>query len=260
MRAIMTAVDYSDILQISLPYNRKHFTEVAVVTSTADAPNVRPIAEPLGVQVIVTDLFYQPGAKFAKWAALEYGLDVFGRRGFLCVMDADVLWPKSLEVWADAEWVGFDYARDKPAFVVRAGQLCTPLRRMADPIPKEIPPEELWCRFPLHRQQHEWAGYSHVFNAEDPALGPPPWYDVSWATCAGADSLFQRKWAASHKVRPPWEVLHLGPAGTNWVGRASPYVDGTVPPDAEQKKAELRRLIRSRGRGPDRYAAERIQP
>ena len=33
MRAILVAVDYADLLAITLPYNRQHFYEVMVVTS-----------------------------------------------------------------------------------------------------------------------------------------------------------------------------------------------------------------------------------
>lgn len=243
MRAILVSVQYSDLLALTLPYNRHHFEAVYVVTSTADAPNVRPIAEANRAEVVVTDLFYERGARFNKWAALEHGLDVMGRHGWLCIMDADVLWPTFLR--------GFTPTR---------GNLYTPRRHMCETIPGAVPPEDGWPVYPLHPQQREFAGYSQTFAASDPALGPPPWHDTGYSHAGTADSFFQAKWPDARKVRPPFEVLHLGPAGVNWAGRASPYADGTMPEGAAGRVAALRDLIRRRRPGPDRFAHERLPP
>lgn len=245
MRAILCAVDYSDILRLTLPYNRHHFDSVTVVTSPDDYPNVEPVARANAAKVVVTDLFYRSGAKFNKFAALEHGLDVMGRHGLIAIMDADVVWPTTLPVGAGP-------------VAYQVGKLYGPRRRMVEPAPREIPPEHTWSRYPLHPQQREYAGYSQVFFAEDPHLGPPPWHETNWTTAGGGDSFFQAKWPDADKIRPPWEVLHLGPAGVNWCGRASAYVDGRVPEDGEQKIAELRRLIRARTNGPDRFKAEKL--
>lgn len=241
IRAILVAVDFSDLLALTLPWNRHHFTSVTVVTSPADEPNVAPVCEANGADWVTTDLFFPEGAHFAKYAGLEYGLDRIGRSGFLCIMDVDILWPRRL-----------------PPFAPELGKLYTPRRRMADPIPKQIPPESEWGRYPLHPQQREFSGFTQVFHAADPVLGSPPWHDVRWSHCGGGDSELQSRWEERNKVRPPWEVLHLGPAGVNWLGRASARVDGTVPPDAEQKRQRLRSLIRQRGTGPTRFRHEKL--
>ena len=83
LRAILVSVDYNDILSITLPYNRHHFKDVMVVTSVADAQNVWEICKPLDVSVHATNAFYEDGAQFNKWKALEEGLEVFGRKGWI---------------------------------------------------------------------------------------------------------------------------------------------------------------------------------
>src|SRR6266852_2003801 len=90
MRAIMVCVDMADILAVTLPLNRHHFEEVWVVTSHADHDAVR-IAGDNEARVLKTNLFWEDSAIFNKWRALEHGLDVMGREGWLCVMDADVI-------------------------------------------------------------------------------------------------------------------------------------------------------------------------
>lgn len=230
MRAFLTAVNFSDVLAWTLPYNRHHFDQVHVVTSLADEPNVRPLCEANGAAVYATDSFYAHGASFAKWLALEEALDHFGRHGWTVLMDADVCWPKNADVRRH----------------LRPGYLFTPLRHVCDPIPPSLPPESEWARYPLHRNEREWAGYTQVFHASDPVLGPPPWHDVRYKTAGSSDSFFQAKWPMSKKVRPPWHVLHLGPTGTNWAGRVTPYVDGSVYPMANARREVLNEMFRLR--------------
>lgn len=242
MNAILVAVNYDACLTLTLPYNRHHFDRVVVVTDDGDAGDrTRRIALPHGCEVFHTDAFYRRGAMFNKWLALEEGLDACKlRTGWLCVMDADVLWPKDLpRTWQPG--------REYPGFGYREGCLYTPRRRMYPTIPQEVPPEEEWGRYPLHRNEAEFAGYSQVFHCSDPALPPAPWHETNWIHAGGADSFFQRRWPESRKVRPPFEVLHLGPAGENWCG-----VGG---------KTVLRDMLLERRRRPpaDRYGHEKLR-
>lgn len=242
MRAIMVAVNYTDLLAVTLPYNRHHFDEVHIVTDEKCLHEVLPIADANDASVWHTELFYERGASFNKWAALEWGLDQIGREGWLCLMDADVLWPKAARFQEVVLGQRVDTMNDRNRHFLRIGQLTTPLRRMApwpvDVVAEQrgsgftkafertkegyvIPSEQSWSRYPIHRNVREWAGYSQIFHASDPVLGPPPWHEVDWKHAGGADSIFQRKWPAERKVRPPWEVLHLGEAGKNWFGRGA---------------------------------------
>lgn len=239
MRAILVSVDYADILSITLPYNRHHFDEVLVVT-VPDDPSIQ-IALQNNCYVLTTNSFYDDGAVFNKWKALEQGLDAFVRHGWICVMDADFLWPKEITLNLDI------------------GNLYTPLLRMA-PLKLPIPAEIDWHKFPVHRNTTEWAGYSQIFNANDPHLGDPPWHETNWRHAGGADSMFQLKWPLTHKKRPPWEVLHLGECGVNWCGRSSPYLDGTEHPRSRTRFSMLREFIKRRKIGPKRFDGEKLTP
>lgn len=249
MRAIITSVEYADLLHVTLPYNRHHFESVTVVTIPSDSATLKVCLDE-HVDVFTTDAFYRNGADFNKFLALEEGLDHIERDGWLCVMDADVLWPQR------------EVCSDPPATLpwLTIGNLYTPYRRMMYdlPVPFEVPPEETWRHYPIHPNVSEWAGYSQIFHASDPALGPPPWHEVNWRHAGGADSMFQRKWPAHKKVRPPFEVLHLGLPGRNWVGRATPYLDGSIPADAQDRLNKVRAYVHGRKQGPGRFDGEKL--
>jgi hypothetical protein len=302
MRAIMVSVDYGDILSLTLPYNRHHFSDVMIVTTPGDTLSIS-IAERNNAKVFTTDSFYADGAVFNKWRALEEGLDAYGRTGWLCIMDADVLWPKNLRrIEEGADYLWLDYGEYPTR--LKIGQLCSPLRRMYPDVvgltENTLPREEDWGKYSIHRNIGEWAGYSQIFHADDPVLRycencdgglctidhhrnmdgtlgvcrwecavhrgrtcqQFTWHDISWKTAGGADSFFQRRWELKNKVRPNFEVLHLGDAGVNWCGRASKLVDGSSPPDGEEKKEKLRGYMRGRrgkaGR-PDEFDHEKIK-
>jgi hypothetical protein len=242
MRAVVVSVDFSDLLALTLPVNRRHFEQVYVITTPADRAT-QDVADRNGAVVWETNAFYRNGAVFNKWLALEECLDAIGREGWLCHLDADTLWPQHV-----------------PAFPREVGFLYTPLRRIYDPIRLPLPPESEWSDYPVHQNIHEWAGYSQIYHASDPHLGLPPWHETNWKHAGGADSVFQWKWPPAHKVRPPFEVLHLGPAGENWMGRVTPFLNGSVPAEADGRRRQLADVWRGR-RGkpyPARHAHERL--
>lgn len=245
MNAIMVAVDYTDLLRITLPYNRHYFDKVVVVTDPRCAYEVWDVCMANDAHCYATDAFYRRGAHFNKWLALEEGLDHMGRNGWICLMDADVLWPKVTDLTRH----------------LQPGFLYSPLRRMMEQVTLPIPQEDQWRQFPVHRNIHEWAGYSQVFHADDWHLGPPPWHQTDWKHAGGADSMFQAKWSTDYKVRPPFEVLHLGPAGTNWCGRVTPFLDGSLPERAHDRSQALRDYMLTRRRAPagiHHFDAERL--
>lgn len=228
MKVILVSVDYADLLALTLPYNKHHFEEVLVVTTPQDLKTHRVVYDNR-VDLFTTEAFYDNGAMFNKWKALEQGLDFLGREGLLCIMDADVLWPKQIS------YQEFE-----------SGCLYTPLCRLVLEIPKTLPPEKEWDSFPLRPNQTEWTGYSQIFHAEDPCLGPAPWHEINWSHAGGADSFFQRKWDTSKKLRPNFEALHLGPHGKNWCGRVTNYINGKTPTESEACSQQLRQIFTNR--------------
>lgn len=244
MRAAIVSVDYDDILSITLPYNKHHFSEMLVVTTPGSKDG--DVAAAYGARVHYTTAFYDDGAEFNKWKALEEGLDKFGRYGTMCLMDADVMWPKIV-----------------PLLNYECGDLYSPHRRLWIDVTEPIPTELFWKSLPLFNDQ-EFAGYTQIFHANDRRLPSPPWHQIDWRHAGGADSFFQQRWDSYHKQRLPWEVLHLGPPGRNWCGRATPRADGAEVEYAARNRETLTGLLNSRylaaSRGGDPYQAERVPP
>jgi hypothetical protein len=290
MRAIMVAVDYADLLAITLPYNRHHFDQVCIVTDGKSYNGVRRVVDSLPGgndqnYIFVTESFYAKGATFNKWRALEDGLDWMGREGWICIMDADVLWPRNVNLCTCpchsgiAGMIHFT-ACCKPGEALRRGKLYSPLRRMLEdtshkfhhpispytgeatgiPLHLHFPPESQWDQYPIHRNVGEWAGYTQIFHADDPVLGPAPWHETDWKHAGGADSFFQAKWKKEDKVRPDFEVLHLGPAGMNWCGRATEFVGGGKPIDADRNLSVLKQFMHGRRlqTGPEKFQHEKL--
>lgn len=234
MRAILVSVDYGDILALTLPRSRGHFKELMIVSDLRSGDKkTATLAGEYGCHLHLTDIFYEGGASFNKWAALEQGLDHFGRDGWICLLDADIVFPLKI-----------------PDFPLEAGCLYSPLRRMQTDVTRVIPPDSDWEMLPIHRNTAEWAGYCQIFHGSDPVLGKPPWHETNWKHAGGADSFFQQKWPQDRKIRPPFEVLHLGPAGENWFGRASRYTDGNYPVGSSERLERMRSLWRERKQQP----------
>ena len=239
MRAIIVCVDYWDYLAVTLPYNLHHYDECMVVTSPADT-NTRELCKHYKVQCHITDAFYRKGAMFNKWLALEEGLDKFGRDGWILIIDADIMLPRSI---------------DLPPLHI--GNIYAPRRRMGDrPLP-----ESMWNTLRLWHVQ-EFSGFFQLFHGRDPVLPNPPWHEVDWTHAGGADTFFQNKWRPTNKIRLDFEVLHLGPNGKNWCGRATPLA-GQVPTEAHIRMQKLSEFMERRRVAPKanltRYDHEKLK-
>jgi hypothetical protein len=229
LRCVLVSVDYSDYLAHTLQYNRHHWSEILVITAERDTRTI-DIAKQCDARVFCTNAFWENGAAFNKFKSLEQGLDHFGRHGILVLMDADVLWPKSIP----AQWT------------VRRGELHTPFRRVMTDFKGMIPREQDWFLFQRHHFQVQWTGYTQVFHADDPHLGAAPWHELDWRHAGGGDTVFQKKWPEAMKLRPPFEVMHLGPSECNWGGRSSAFLDGSRPADADRRLVQTREMLRER--------------
>jgi hypothetical protein len=247
MRAILVSVEYDDLLSITLPRNRKFFSEVMIVTTHSDLAT-HELAYNNDCKLHCTNSFYTHNAIFNKWIALEEGLTKFGRHGLMCVMDSDILWPDVAGYLDDA--------------VYRPGCLYTPQRYVLPEPTEGIPPENEWEMLPRFNDI-EWAGYTQIFHADDPVLAALPWYQTNWSHAGGADSYFQGRWDVGNKLRPVWECLHLGLPGRNWCGRVTPRIDGGQldANKVEDRRQALRQIIWQRYsnlRKPDPYMFEKL--
>jgi hypothetical protein len=236
MRAITVCHGYDDLLAVTLPLSAPHFDEILVVSHPDDIATAEVVAGVRNARLFTTDAFFRGGAEFRKGLAMEEGFDAFGVRepgadGWLCILDADIVLPPA-EVMAEhlAE--------------IRPGYLYSPWRRiLADP--RQWSPQLDWEAVPRKRDM-EFAGYFQLFHLRDPVLKKRPWYGTRWRHAGGCDSVFMRHWPDRRLKRLDFEVLHLGPDGTNWCGRATPRLDGSIPAGAEQRAAKLKGYFKVR--------------
>lgn len=246
MNAIIVCVDYWKELSLTLPHNAHHFKEVFVLTSPKDfrtqfEQHVKSLTLMPNVTVVAYDGLYDNGSMFNKWGILEKGLrEWIDVKDWICVMDADIFIPR---------YAGKCFRDFRP------GNLYTPFRRM-NPKVEAAPNEDKWDVYPRHRNQDEWAGYMHVFHGSDPVLEAKPWYDTGWKHAGGGDTVFQRRWERVNKIRPYFEVLHIGMPAVNWCGRTKERQEALI--DIWRKRRSEREMLDNVGAHPDeRISRER---
>lgn len=227
IRFVTVAVNYADILDVTLAYNANRMQSILVVTHGCDK-ETQAVCRKHDVDCIATNAMFADGAYFNKYAALEIGLETIGRHGWLGLIDADILLPKVHHNWEK-----------------RVGNLYVPRRYVCPriPIAPDLPPDERkWRRF-KPAPKDSLVGYCSIFHSLDPVLGKAPWHNVTSQWVAGPDREFQCLWAPQNVVRPPIEVLHLGLTGRDWCGRTQPWADGEELAQAE-KNEELMAVMR----------------
>jgi hypothetical protein len=93
LEGITVCVDYSDFLEETIKFNKKHFDRYIVVTSSSDR-KTQELCIKEGVHFSRTDSFWYHEAKFNKGLALSTILaDDMKLNGWICIHDADVCLP-----------------------------------------------------------------------------------------------------------------------------------------------------------------------
>jgi len=239
MKLITVCVQYDDLLALTLPRNAPHFEEVVIVTSPTDRATAELVNRAVGIRTRIgghprlfqTDAFYRNGAEFNKGAAIEEAFDVAGRTGWFCHLDADVVLPRNF--------------RDQVATIEPGHYYGASRRCVKDPT--EWDGRDDWSSYPLPAEK-DLGGFLQVFHADDPAIAARPWYPVNWRHAGNSDTWFAMKWAADRKYRLDVEVLHLGPSYTNWFGRTTARLDGTLPEGAADRRGKVKEMLRHRHR------------
>jgi hypothetical protein len=142
-------------------------------------------------------------------------------------LDADIVLPRNA-----------DFSRIQPGNLYGA-------RRCMCLDPRSWDEGEEWSQYEIS-PEGELAGYFHLFHGSDPIVQKRPLYGTRWRHGGGYDSDAEQKWPRSRKVWMPFTVLHLGEPFTNWLGRATPSLDGTVPADADAKRKAMKDMHEAR--------------
>jgi hypothetical protein len=246
VRAVVICVNYDDLLAVTMPALLPHVTELVVVTAPQDAKTQALVAGQRNARTHVTDAFYRRGAKFNKGLAMEEGFDALGREGWILVLDADILVPP-------------DLGRQVELLRPRLGCLYTPRRRILDD-PRQwekYADHRRWSSLPGRREDKGHYGYFQLFHAADPVLKEQPWYATEFTHAGQCDDKFQHRWPVPRKLRPTFEVLHLGRCDENWFGRTTARVDGAeVEGPVEERKQLQLKLRQKHGWGVKRQAVD----
>lgn len=233
INAITVCVEYDDYLRLTLPRILQHVKTLTVVTAPKDQLTQSLVAEyPQNrVKAHVTDAFYRDGANFNKGRALEEGFDAMGRKGWILILDADIVLPQVL-----------------PRLVTTCGKIYGVPRRIMSNLSGLANVDTInWQSMPLRSEGHNY-GYFQLFHAEDPIIAKHPWYETDWTHAGGADNNFKNRWHVDNRARLPFDVIHLGDPDQNWYGRVQKRVDtGEQLPEAASRKAKLTALHRRHG-------------
>jgi len=93
IEAIITCVNYSDILAHTLPLNYRQFDRTVVVTSPEDKGTQRVVDYYTGAEKCVTDAFRSHWGEFRKGSAINEGLKKLDKDGWILHLDADIILP-----------------------------------------------------------------------------------------------------------------------------------------------------------------------
>lgn len=93
LECVVVCINYSDFLAHTLPFNKKHFNKMVVVTDTKDI-NTQKLCEKWNVQCVASDEMYVTDSAIPnKGVAINLGLNQLDRDGWVVSMDADIWLP-----------------------------------------------------------------------------------------------------------------------------------------------------------------------
>lgn len=186
---------YADHLEKSLPVWMKHAASVTVVTDLKDE-RTPIVAHKYGALLHRTNIFYEDGRLFGKYAAMEEArVKVMPYYDWILFTDADILPPD--------DWLE-QIKKANPSI----GDLYGCSRVMdSGKVTKAV---------------GEIAGFFQLFHVDDPSVRQTPILNPAWLHCGNGDSELAFRWPPENRIHLPIEVRHFGPDGVNWCGADKP--------------------------------------
>lgn len=91
LQCITVSVKYADFLIHTLEENAKLFDKWIIVTDTKDQETKNLCSNYKNIQCIQTDVFYENGAKFKKFAGVNEGLKYVDKDAWVLFLDSDIV-------------------------------------------------------------------------------------------------------------------------------------------------------------------------
>ena len=100
--ALLVSVNYSDYLEVALPYNTKQFDEIIVLTIESDKACQEVCSKHSNVKCLVfpDEILKKNGKTFNKGALLNKGFEYLNEIGYsdwLVMTDSDIVFPKNFK-------------------------------------------------------------------------------------------------------------------------------------------------------------------
>ena len=92
LEGVVTCVGYGDILELTLPKNKKHFDNLIVVTDLKDS-RTKDVCDRNGVNCIQSDIFYSKRTVFNKGGAINLAYANLTYFDWCINLDADIILP-----------------------------------------------------------------------------------------------------------------------------------------------------------------------
>ena len=243
LNGIVCCVNYDDYLSYSLPENIKHFDSFVVVTDAKDKAT-QDLAKRWGAICVIRSSETPFDASGTKGQAINEGLALLPKKGWLLHLDADIILPDTFR--KDLEEVSLDH---NDLYWVTRKQPSTELQLKNYFADKRTINAWDGCNPP--GSPNRWSGpfgYFQLFNPEAVVLqnfdtvypessATQEWLelaekglDFDWrenikVVTTATDGIFNQRWPENQKVKldDSFTVLHLphGPSRVNWSGRKS---------------------------------------
>lgn len=213
LESVIVSVGYGDYLKHTLPVNKGKLDRLVVVTE-ADDKDTQAVCAANGVTCVITTRHRSMGAPFNKGSAINDGWRALKPRGWLLILDADIVLP--------------------PDFRLRLNAMDLDRRNFWCAYRKHVPSYEAWKQYLADtgvatafdvEYRNVCMGFFQLFHVSAPALAGGKVYPENSRTAAYSDVWFLHNWVKPMRARlPDICVLHLdhGPHGVNWKGRKSP--------------------------------------
>lgn len=90
LQAVAVCVNYADFFRETGKANKGVFDKFVIVTDLADT-EVSALCEEYGYCLVKTDVFYENGATFNKYAGINEGLKYIDEDAWVCFIDSDIV-------------------------------------------------------------------------------------------------------------------------------------------------------------------------
>jgi hypothetical protein len=229
LEGITVCVGYSDYLDITLPWNIRHFDKFVIVTHPDDTDTQAVVNKHGGLLVLCPECKGKVGG-FNKGLALNTGIEQLDYTDWVLFTDSDILLPSTFRndlLTHNLDIESMYYAARWYSPEVNIVQWTEDYKKNENiihslPSPHRDPGS-------IVRDVAPW-GYFQLVNARSQVLsklGRKP-CSTYFNSAGGVDKQFHERWPPSRKRFSGYDVVHLfhGEFGANWRGRTTPPLPG----------------------------------